>query len=331
MVIHYNRMHSFVLSCLFVLCFLWTSSAHSMEHNCRALFGQSRFAEAGACYLKLLPQVDKQTQLHSVHLVLKNRYIEQAAISYNRAARASQKIEEQGYFRERACQLLQTAIKQQYCKAANRCTQHRLWIVQLRKEVRYAPVTILTGRANADITLQGYKYKKTVKERFVEKVRPGRYVLSISHPKRTQVIYVKAGHSILINAQARQIKHVEKRIYITKKSLPPLALIGIISGAVLLAAGTTMSIYGVIQQNNLNQIRRDPVRNAKQTDEAYNREFDQAQVITGVGIIAASVGGALLLGSGLLSALAKPKIPPPSKATTLMGHYTWSGATTLQP
>jgi hypothetical protein len=308
------------------------NSAEAMEAPCRKHFDGAQFALAAECYKGLLKQVDQNPGVSEIRILLKDRYLVQAAISYNRAAQAAKTVDEIGLHKELAVEQVKHSLREGYCKASQRCLNHQRWVEQMVREIGYSTLIVVTGDEKAAITVSGLRISEVQKGSFNRVLRPGNYRVAIDIPgqkPRTRDIELRGNHRMVINVTPVQIQIVEKRIIIAKK-VPPLVLAGYIAGGVLIAGGAALLIYGVVNQSQLNTIRQDPILNKEQSDDDYIRDFGNAQIVSISGGITAGTGVLVLVG-GLIAHLAAagtktpPRIQlvPPEVRSTAQNRTVW--------
>lgn len=275
-----------------------------MAKDCRRLFEQAQYAPAARCFQGLLPKLDQDKNLEGVRPLLKDRYLRNAAIAWNRAAEQQQDIAAKGYHKEQAVLALQESIQQGYCKAAERCTFNQDLIRLLREQIGYGSLVVVTGQAQSNILVVGLHVRQEGAEPFKYDLRPGSYTVTITLPQRApqiRKIEIKPKHRLVLNVTPTQILLQEREIIVAQK-VPPLVIAGYVVGGVALAAGVILSIAGVAIQANLNAVRSDPVAQAQQAEDAYHREFDSAGSVVVAGGVAMGAG-ALILAGGVVGHL----------------------------
>jgi hypothetical protein len=255
--------------------------------------------------------------------LLKDRFLRDAAISWSNAANAESTPPKRAYLKEIAANTLRDSIKKGFCKASNRCNQHKQLHAQLLKEVGYGQLIVWTGKPGSNIKVTGWKHDKTHKGQISTKIRPGSYKIVISiqgKVTKTKSIIIPPNRSVLLDAKPAEIKVVVKEIIVAKK-IPPLVLAGYIAGGALLIGGTVLAILGYTSQTTLNTCRQNP--DCAQNDEQYNREFDQGSTFVTIGYITAATG-ILVAGGGLVAHMTsgKPSPPPPAmKRSLTIGRF----------
>jgi len=200
-----------------------SAPAQASEQPCRKQVKARRFLKAAACYAQLYKRVDKHPQWRKDAPLYKDRFLRHAALCYRLAAKDQPRQGVKGFLKEQAIKLLQTSFEQGFCEASQRCRANRLLADQLKREIGYAPLTVLTENRQTKITVKGYRFREERYQNYTRKVRPGRYELTITHPTRgakTRSITVKPNHTVSINATSAKIKVIEKRIIVAKK-IPP--------------------------------------------------------------------------------------------------------------
>ncbi|TNE48465.1 MAG: hypothetical protein EP343_15350 [Deltaproteobacteria bacterium] len=295
--------------------------AHATETPCRSLYQSKKFVQAAKCFDRLLQSIDKKKQVAEIKRLLKDRYLLQGAISMFQASKMQQVMEPKAYYLEQAIVRLQKSVDKKYCKASSRCFRHLRWIERWKQDIRYSRLTIVTGNANSSILLTGYYFSQTQKGNLTQQVRPGTYKVVLKTPgvpTRTQEIQVKPNHRVVVNVTPIQLRLVEKKIVIAKKT-PPLVITGYVLGSLFAAAGAGLLAYGLIQQMNLNAIRTDPVAARNQTDSDYLQGMELGRVMGISGSIGAGAGVFLLVGSGIAQSMSgsNKKVPPPPLNPTL--------------
>lgn len=304
--------------------FFFPSWSFGMDGACRTLFTQKRFIAAAQCFQALTSQVDQKKQFASMANLLKDRFLTDAAISYNNASTSEKDIQKRGYLKEQAIALLQRTQKEGLCKSRNRCLRNTRWIEQFKNEIQYGRLIVFTGRSDARIHIVGYKLRKQKSVTFNEALRPGRYTIRIMQGQKEikrKTIELKPNHSAVMDARPAKIRVVVKRILIAKK-IPPLVLTGYIIGGALLIGGAVVTVLGYMNQSTLNTCRQDP--SCPQPQDVYNREFDQAGVLVTIGYVGAITGMAVI-GGGIIAHTVSgspSKKPPPSIRRSLsLGSY----------
>ena len=299
-------------------------SALAMDAKCRALFKEKKYMFAAQCFERAVKKVEKNKQLAGVSGMLKDRFLRNAAVSYSRAGDSLTDLSQRGFLKEKAIELLNATQTKGYCKATNRCTRNKAFIVQIKKEIQYGLVIVFTGKADATITVEGYKLKKVATQTFNQQLRPGKYTITIKKKgskDKVKKITLKPSTSALIDAKPAEIRIRVKRIIVAKK-IPPLVLVGYIAGGALIVAGAIIAAVGYSGQSELNTCRQKA--DCAQDNDAYHREFDQAGTLILLGYIGAATG-ALVLGGGVLAHSfansAANKTPPKTNQSISLGSF----------
>lgn len=288
---------------LCVLIFGWgAEAAQAIDRQCQRYYRQKSYVEAGRCFESLLAKIDANPKLKGFARLIKDRYLRHAAISYNKAAGASTDMAKRSFYLEAAMNALLRSVKAGYCEASNRCSTNTRFALQLKEEIGFGSLAVITGSPKASIQVKGFRYKKKSLQKFNQRLRPGRYTMTISRPgqaAKKKTIEIQRNQALALNATEVQIKIVEKKILVAQK-VPALVITGYTGGGVLMAAGGGMLVYSLFRQNSLNGIRSDPVTARTQTDESYNSDFDTAQTVKLVGGVVVGVG-VLVLGGALIA------------------------------
>ena len=281
---------------VFVMFFfsLFSHSAHAIEKHCKSLYKQQQYLQAAQCFKKLLIVVDTKPALKSLAGLLKDRYLRHAAICYVRLAQLEKNIEKSSYYKELAIKLLLRSFKKGYCEASQRCRSNQVFSDQLRKEISYSTLVIITGNKKASIQVKGFKVQQTQTHTFNQKLRPGHYQIIIKFPQKSSVrqITLEPNRIMTLNVTPTKIIIKQKYIYIAKK-IPPLVLTSYIVGGVVAVGGLVLMIYSGMEQGRLNDIRNDPKKARTMTDNEYNQAFDTAQSYMVIGGITLGAGIAI--------------------------------------
>lgn len=296
------------------LLLLSTAPAFALDQKCRALYANKRLEAAASCYTSLAKEVQSNKTLASVVKVLRDRFLRNAAVLFNKAAQKQTKLDHKGELYERAISKLKET--RQTCDATRRCKQNEAFIKELKEAIGYGRLIVITGQSDALISVTGYRHRSSAKKLYNKQLRPGRYEIQVKQggrvKKRTKMT-LKPGHSAVIDAKPAQIKIVEKRI-IVAQTIPPLVLVGYIAGGAILLGGIGLTAGGYGWQVDLNNCRQNA--SCPQQSNVYNREFDQGQTFVTLGYVVAATG-ILLTGGGaiahLIAARASARKPPPLK------------------
>lgn len=295
-----------------------SSPGWAMGKDCRLLFQQSQYEAAARCFQALLPKLDQNQSLESVRALLKDRYLRNAAIAWNRHGEQQTQMEQKGYYKEQAIAALQQSIDQKFCQAADRCPLNQDLIRLLRGQIQYGSLAVVTGHVQANIVVVGYQFRVQGRESLKRELRPGKYTVTIEVPQRPQqvrAVEIRPKHQLVLNVTPAQIVLQEREIIIPKK-IPPLVVTGYVVGGLALATGIVLSVVGVAIQANLNAVRSDPVAQAQQAEDAYHREFDTAGSLVVAGGITIGAG-ALILAGGVVGQVAANTTKQPDQTPLL--------------
>ncbi|MCB9644075.1 MAG: hypothetical protein H6728_13450 [Myxococcales bacterium] len=318
--------------------------AAQTEPNCQQHYRKKEYLPAGDCYQEILKQARSQKR-NDFRDLLEDRYLRNAAICYAKAADLPQHKEKQAVFRNRAANLLMESFRSGSCKASGRCESNRNLAERLFRQIKAAPLVVLTGNEDARISIKGPEYTRQALGKFSDSVLPGTYQVEVNFPsnkKRTETVTILPDIGRTLNVSPDKIRVLEKRVVIANK-VPPLIIGGYIAGGVLLAASIAMMVYGPVEQTRLNALLSDPATARTISDEEFNNGFNTASTVLTVGIITAAVGavviGASAIGHVFSQSYQKESVRelpglsalPPQAHPTTFGKSSYTKSTQLLP
>ncbi|HAA56985.1 MAG TPA: hypothetical protein DCE42_19620, partial [Myxococcales bacterium] len=267
---------------MFGLFLLYSPQAWALDKPCRALFKQKQYKQAASCFLKLLPVVDKKKELGTIVPLMKDRFLRFASVSLHRAAKAETASAEKAFLKEQAIKHLLHSFQKGYCESARKCRTNRLFADQLKKEIRYSSLVIITGSPTSTLQVTGYKFSATTKGTFNKQLRPGTYKVLLTFPNKQpakRTVTLKPNTTKTLNATPDKIIMKEKRIYIAKK-LPPIVLVSYIVGGVFVVTGAVIGGLGFGELQEYNKLNDD----LDYRNEKYPPTKDaQGRTVTGYG------------------------------------------------
>jgi hypothetical protein len=270
------------------------------------------YAKAGRCYELLLPEVDRDPRQKEFALLLKDRFLRNGALAYQRAAQGEKEPSQRAIFLEAGIALLKVSYREGYCQASGRCKQNGDLSEQMSAAVGYGKLLVGTQDPKAILEVQGVEYKRTESGTFNDpQIRPGRYEVTIrfvGKPPMKREVEVAAGGQVALEVTPAQIKVREIRIS-TEKKLPPVIFGTYIAGAILALGGAGLGTYGLLQQADLNAQMNDLQRNQTLSDQAYRDGRGTAQILTVVGISALGLGVAVILGGVIAHQASGASVP----------------------
>ena len=315
---------------LLFLCVFGGSWAEAhIEAPCRQLFQAKEYAKAGRCYELLLPEVDRDPGQKEFALLIKDRFLRNGALAYQRAAQGEKEPSRRAILLEAGVALLKVSYREGYCQASGRCKQNGDLSEQMSAAVGYGKLLIGTQDPKAILEVQGVEYKRTESGTFNDpQIRPGRYEVTIrfaGKPPMKREVEVAAGGQVALEVTPAQIKVREVRIS-TEKKLPPVIFGTYLAGAILALGGAGLGTYGLLQQADLNAQMNDLQRNQTLSDQAYRDGRGTAQLLTVIGISALGVGVVVILGGVIAHQAAGASVPPKTASRAINSQVLCAGA-----
>jgi hypothetical protein len=215
--------------------------AENREDFCAELYTKKYYPAAAKCYSKLGQAIPFSSSMNESLRIRKGMFLREAARNWNLAAKEQNKVEVAAFMREKALQLLSVIIKQKLVRKRYGKRRPRLAIVMhtdTKKKIGYAPLSISTSRLDARIEIKGYKFSRTLYNKFAKQVRPGTYNIKVYYkgqakPKIRRVVVASGVPQVVT--------------FLPNPKLPATAWVGYIAGAAALIGGGIVLTIGLQQ------------------------------------------------------------------------------------
>ncbi|TNE46068.1 MAG: hypothetical protein EP343_25210 [Deltaproteobacteria bacterium] len=217
------------LLCWIVVVSLWGVGASRAEArpSCAALFQQTKFAQAGACFEQEATKTESSSQPLKIKRFLQGRMLRNAAAAFRKASQQDKQPGMSLYWKERAVQALQQYLTKKLCRKVYRCRLVQGELFGLNRSIQYAQLTVQTGLSKALVVVRGVRFssRQTVPPIWNQQVRPGRYKVSVSFGSKsaqTQTIEVKPGTPAFLQFAPAATSKVKPKV---RPRIPPAPVV----------------------------------------------------------------------------------------------------------
>jgi hypothetical protein len=265
------------------------------DQQCIDSFRKKEFVSAADCFEKLsakTPLTEKDK---------KGRWLRNAAVSFNNAAKAVGKstkkdtVAQAAYYRERAVLLFDRYLTQKLCRSPRRCKSAAKLRALIERSIGYASISIVVNDKKAAYTVTGYEFLKQGTGNKPLNLRPGDYTVSVKYPgsskllKRSIKVYKGKGQILTFQNPTRK-----KVVVKPPKPAPPSVswmVLGLAGGGGLLVVGGGLLIGGLVVWQWASDAWLDPKITAE--DSLSSKVLGEALIV--VGSVLAAGGAALMV------------------------------------
>ncbi len=304
---------------------------------CQTLYSNKQFVRAAQCYHTLAKALQNKGKRTTEEISDLNQFLRNAALCMQRKAKTEQSAIRQSYWYERALSFVQTLLKNRYYADASQKNLSVYIRNQVNEKISYTQVTVNTGIRPAKVSITGgYRFEAMQQQSQLWQVnlRPGSYTILCQHPQGNNVAKVlkltRSSPPIVVSCAPPTKVDRTPPVLIKPPALaqvakpnrvPGIALL--VGGSVALAAGIGLITWGVLENEQNNQVARSlqqqitsyDLETAQTTSAQRNNlvaEHQDAVSKYGAGL-GVGVAGAisLVLGAILYAHPAQVPAPPP--------------------
>lgn len=205
------------------------AKGHSLK-ACVKAYKAKRFLQAAKCFSSLGKVMKPGPSLSAAERAKKGRLLRNAAVAYKHAANAEKTIHVASYLREQAVKWLDLYLQEKLCETSYRCRFALDLKTRIAKKIGYAQLAVVIDDPKGRVVITGYKLKREQKGDVSLRVRPGRFVLTVTYAKQLPKI-----RELVIKPNSKVISRFEAP---NSKATVTAAAVGLyIAGAVLVAGG----------------------------------------------------------------------------------------------
>lgn len=304
-------MNRFLLVFTLLLLLLTTRPGHTTTpvlnwSQCAQLHKDGYYQPAADCYIKVANRIEVDSETPERLRVQKGYLYREACKNLEQAAQQSQHPELSAYLRERAILLLRQVLQNKWIPKINNKRRGRVTKAMLAtflEKVQYTSLGISTGHAQSSIQITGYQYQSQNVGTFNQKLRPGRYNVTVVYPQqkpKVRVVILQPNKPLVLT-------------FVERSGIPAISWVGytvgsaaILGGGILLGLGIYQGVASTNCYNDANcafvngEITYNPGSQATAADNrsAYGA-YQQRAILFGVlggitlatGVVLLAIGG----------------------------------------
>lgn len=323
MVLGWDKVASFLSGLLAFGMFSSVAWSTEVDVMCVGFYHKQEYVRAAQCFRSLALAMGASPKLAKRQRLQKGRYMRNAALAYQRAAKMQVAMRDKKLLQDKAYQLYEHILKHNLCDSKLRCQRAHKQKGLLYKAIGYVPLQIKTGGFKASVQIQGYQFRKKSLGDWVGRVRPGTYIITVRVPNRPLVRKTIAAQG----PNGEPIRYIYKPPQKPPKStkLPTYSWVGYIGGGAAILAGSVVLAVGLGSRQSAYSCWTTPQCSTITGEDQKQAALNTATQNIWVGASIAATGGVLMLSGGILHATQNRQNTNKKLANR------WDGLTRMEP